>query len=106
MAALLNQGFEQMDVPPERRDHAWRAGMPSLVGTAHAATLAMPVHPAGGACAGGDDWHLAIQVGSFASERAAREAASNARRAADDGEVRVEPASRTAGPSGARRSPA
>ena len=26
MAALLNQGFEQMDVPPERRTDAWPAG--------------------------------------------------------------------------------
>ena len=34
-----------------------------------------------------------IQVGSFGSERAAREAASSARRAADGGEVRIEPAS-------------
>jgi D-alanyl-D-alanine carboxypeptidase len=35
----------------------------------------------------------AIQLGSFASERAAREAASGARRAADSGEAHVEAAS-------------
>ena len=35
----------------------------------------------------------AIQVGSFGNERAARDAAANARRAADGGEARVEPAS-------------
>jgi hypothetical protein len=35
----------------------------------------------------------AIQVGSFSSERAARDAAVSARRAADGGDVRIEPAS-------------
>ena len=39
MAMLLDQGFEQMDVPPERRTTV-ASRMPSLVGTAHAATLA------------------------------------------------------------------
>ena len=49
MAMLLNQGFEQMDVPPERRT-AVASRMPSLVSTAHAATLAtQPVRP-GRAC--------------------------------------------------------
>jgi len=36
---------------------------------------------------------LTFQVGSFANERAARDAAANARSAADGGEVRIEPAS-------------
>lgn len=92
MAALLNQGFDQLDVPPERRTMLASSRMPSLVGTAHAATLAMQsIRPAVHARAA--TTAFAIQVGSFGSERAAREAASNARRAADDGEARVEAAS-------------
>jgi D-alanyl-D-alanine carboxypeptidase len=89
MAALLDQGFEQLDVPPERRT-AVASRIPSLVGTAHAATLAMPARPA-------TQSHTAanwtIQVGSFGNERTARKAASNARRTADSGEARIEPVS-------------
>jgi D-alanyl-D-alanine carboxypeptidase len=87
MATLLDQGFEQMDVPPERRT-ATASRLPSLVGTAHAASVtADPVRPPGHARAAAS-W--AIQVGSFGNERAAREAASNARRAADGGEAHAE----------------
>jgi D-alanyl-D-alanine carboxypeptidase len=92
MAALLNQGFEQMDVPPERPTTI-ASRLPGIVGTAHAAALAdPPVRQAsrGRSPPAASAW--AIQVGSFASERAAREAASSARRAADDGEARVEAA--------------
>ncbi len=91
MAVLLNQGFEQMDVPVERKTMV--AGrLPSLVSTAHAATLTVqPVRPSARASASAAVW--SIQVGGFSSERAAREAASNARRAADGGEVRIEPTS-------------
>jgi D-alanyl-D-alanine carboxypeptidase len=93
MATLLDQGFEQMDVPPERRT-AVASRLPSLVGTAHAATLAaQPVRPAAPTRATASAAAWTIQVGSFGSEKAAREAASNARRAADDGEARVEAAS-------------
>jgi D-alanyl-D-alanine carboxypeptidase len=88
MAVLLDQGFEELDVPPERRTMV--AGrLPSLVSTAHAATLTLqPARPRGAAMS---VW--AIQVGSFSSERAARDAAVSARRAADGGDVRIEPAS-------------
>jgi D-alanyl-D-alanine carboxypeptidase len=88
MAVLLDQGFEELDVPPERRTMV--AGrLPSLVSTAHAATLTLqPARPRGAAMSA---W--AIQVGSFSSERAARDAAVSARRAADGGDVRIEPAS-------------
>ncbi len=89
MAMLLDQGFEQMGVPPERRTMV-ASRLPSLVGTAHAATLAVqPARPAAQARAM-PVW--GIQVGSFGNERAARNAASNARRAADGGEARIEPA--------------
>ena len=91
MAALLDQGFEQMDVPPERRT-AVASRMPSLVGTAHAATLTLqPTRPAAPTRATASAW--GIQVGSFDSERAARDAAANARRTADSGEARIQPAS-------------
>ncbi len=90
MAMLLDQGFEQMDVPPERRT-TLASRMPSLVGSAHAATLAaQQIRPAASTRTAAA-W--TIQVGSFGSERAAREAASSARRAADGGDVRIEPAS-------------
>ena len=90
MAMLLDQGFEQMDVPPERRTTV-ASRMPGLVGTAHAATLAaQQIRPAANTRTAAA-W--TIQVGSFGSERAAREAASSARRAADGGEMRIEPAS-------------
>jgi D-alanyl-D-alanine carboxypeptidase len=90
MAALLDQGFEQMDVPPERRTVV--AGrVPSLVSTAHAATLSLqPTRPAPQVRTTAA-W--SIQVGSFDSERAARDAAANARRTTDGGEARIQPAS-------------
>jgi D-alanyl-D-alanine carboxypeptidase len=92
MAALLNQGFEQLDVPVERPTTV-ASRIPSLVSSAHAASVTdQPVRQS----AHGRQAPLAtvwgIQVGSYASEKAAREAAATARRAADDGEARVEPA--------------
>src|SRR5689334_1481580 len=86
MAVLLDQGFEELDVPPERRTMV--AGrLPSLVSTAHAATLTLqPTRPRG---AGMASW--AIQVGSFSTERAARDAAASARRSTDGGDARIEP---------------
>ena len=41
MAMLLDQGFDQMDVPAERRT-TLASRLPGLVSTAHAATLAVP----------------------------------------------------------------
>ena len=89
MAALLDQGFEEMDVPAEHRTMV-ASRVPSLVGTAHAATLTdQPVRQAShGRPLPSGSW--AIQVGSFANERAARDAAVNARRAADGGDARIE----------------
>ena len=90
MAVLLDQGFEQMDVPPENRT-AVASRMPSLVGTAHAATLAaQPIRPAAAIRGTAAVW--AIQVGSFASERAAHAAAAGARRLRMAA-MRIEPAS-------------
>ncbi|HEX4172638.1 MAG TPA: SPOR domain-containing protein, partial [Acetobacteraceae bacterium] len=87
MAALLDQGFEEMDVAPERRTLV--AGrLPALVSTAHAATLTQqPTRRTAAVPVWG------IQVGSFSSERAAREAAAEARRVTDGGDVRLGTAS-------------
>lgn len=87
MAVLLDQGFEEMDVPPERRTVV--AGhLPRLVATAQAA----PLTPQSGRHAAAVPvW--GIQVGSFGSERAAREAAVDARRQISDGDVRIGTAS-------------
>ena len=91
MAALLNQGFEQMGVAPETRTMV-ASRMPSLVGSAHAATLSeqagRSVARARTVAAPGNAW--GIQVGSYASEKAARDAALNARRASDGGDARIE----------------
>ena len=89
MAALLDQGFEEMDVPVERRTMV-ASRVPGLVSAAHAATLAdQPMRQASrGRPPPAGSW--SIQVGSFSNEKAAREAAMNARRAADGGEARVE----------------
>jgi D-alanyl-D-alanine carboxypeptidase len=88
MAALLNQGFGEMDVPTERRPtltaHA------SLITVAHAAAIDTPEAPPVHSHALSVHW--VIQVGSFTTERAAREAAHAGRRVADAGEVHIEQA--------------
>ncbi|MDR3537681.1 MAG: D-alanyl-D-alanine carboxypeptidase [Acetobacteraceae bacterium] len=87
MAALLNQGFGQMDVPVERRP-TQTAG---LIAAAHAATVETPKPAKLRVAAVASAW--GIQVGSYPTERAARDAAATARRVADDGgELRIEAA--------------
>lgn len=86
MASLLNRGFAQLDVAVEHQVPQV-ASHGTLISSAHAA----PVETARPSAHGHSAW--AIQVGSFASERAAREAASTARRIADGGEIRIENAS-------------
>ena len=67
--------------------------LPSLVSSAHAASLAdQSVRQAAHSRTAPTAGVWGIQVGSFASQGAARAAALSARRAADDGEARVEPA--------------
>jgi D-alanyl-D-alanine carboxypeptidase len=100
MAALLDQGFEKMDVPVSpRRD---RSG-PGLVASAPAAQPAAAAvrpplvqnpppqdqgRPQGRMRA--SRW--GVQVGAYATENAARQAANAARRLTGSGEVRVEQA--------------
>ena len=88
MAALLNQGFDEMGVAPERRTTV-ASRVPTLISTAHAATLDPPVRPVAHTRPVTTPSY-AIQVGSFGNEKAARDAASAARRATDGGEPRVE----------------
>jgi len=76
MALLLDQGFERLDVPPMAR--------PDAKHPAPMATLPLPPRPAPGAGA----W--SVQIGAFASETAARQAALAARRLAEIGQVHVE----------------
>ena len=109
MTALLNQGFAEMDVAPETPRLRVARNRFGLISAAHAATVVTPRHAAlvntavlhtgltragagagsthGGAVGAGPGW--GVQVGAFASERAARDAAAAARRAADGGVTRV-----------------
>ena len=90
MAMLLNQGFDEMGVAPERATTV-ASHLPSLVSTAHAATLIdQPAHPAARTRVAAASAGWGIQVGSFANEHQARDAAINALRTADGGEARVE----------------
>jgi D-alanyl-D-alanine carboxypeptidase len=81
MASLLDQGFEQMDVPIARKSMQMASRM-TLISTARASEGPRPTGH-------GAVW--LVQVGSFASEGAARSAAAAVRREADAGETRVEP---------------
>jgi D-alanyl-D-alanine carboxypeptidase len=95
MAALLNQGFGEMDVPVDH--HPTRVASPlGLVGVAHAAAVDAPPRPAArirtadAPTPAREKW--GIQVGVYAKEKAAREAAAAAHRLAEDGEPRIEQA--------------
>jgi D-alanyl-D-alanine carboxypeptidase len=90
MATLLNQGFDEMDVPVDHHPTV-TARVGGLIGVAHAATIeTMPHLVAVQPHAASVTW--AIQTGSFATERAAREAAQVGRRAADAGVIHTESA--------------
>jgi D-alanyl-D-alanine carboxypeptidase len=92
MAALLNQGFGEMDVPVERASTPTGGRIAGLITAAHASTIELPkAAPARLRTSAGSNW--GIQVGSYRTEKAARGAALAGRRAADAGEVRVESAS-------------
>jgi len=83
MVALLDQGFEKMDVPIAPRV----AGrMPMLVSAAVATPPPPVVAPQRRPAA---RWAVQV-VGAFGTEKAARQAAVAARRIADSGEARVE----------------
>jgi D-alanyl-D-alanine carboxypeptidase len=85
MAALLDQGFEQLNVPVMTARHEPGGKGLGLIAAAQAATLEPAaartrIVPA----------RWSVQIGSFATEQAARATAAVARRAADAGDIRVE----------------
>jgi D-alanyl-D-alanine carboxypeptidase len=94
MANLLDQGFEELDVPiarsrPERP-------LPSVFNVAHASAppaIVAPVYAAPASTRSGRPQapRYAVQVGSFASEKAARAAADTAQRMAGDGDTHITP---------------
>lgn len=100
MAALLDQGFDRMDVPSEGRRSIQVASsrMPAFIPTAQAASLTFParsaprvaevLQPRMRPSPQASRW--GVQVGTFATDKTAREAAHAARRFTDGGEVRVE----------------
>jgi D-alanyl-D-alanine carboxypeptidase len=88
MVALLNQGFGEMGVPTGAPATRVASRGPSLISSAHAATVTETHVAAAKPPAAPSGW--GIQLGSYATERAAREVAASAHRAADTGEVRVE----------------
>jgi D-alanyl-D-alanine carboxypeptidase len=83
MAALLDQGFEQLNVPVAvaHRDPPKGFG---LLTAAQAATIEAPPRLRVQAARWG------VQISGFATEQAARLAAVQARRAADGGDIRIE----------------
>jgi D-alanyl-D-alanine carboxypeptidase len=84
MASLLDHGFEQMDVPVFRKP-VQMASRVTLIASARAAEVTRPLPSRTHAA----NW--TVQVGTFATEAAARSAAMAARRDAEAGEARVEP---------------
>lgn len=90
MGVLLDQGFAEMGVTVPRRGTTTTASRaPSLVSSAHAATVA-ETRPAATARAEIVASGWGIQVGSYGAEKTAREVGQDARRAAGGGELRIE----------------
>jgi D-alanyl-D-alanine carboxypeptidase len=93
MAALLDQGFEQLGVPVAPVVQARRETIGSrrgLVASAQAATVEpAAIHTRVVAA------RWTVQLGSFPSEQAARAIAALARRAADGGDIRIDPVTRS-----------
>ncbi|MBV9653531.1 MAG: D-alanyl-D-alanine carboxypeptidase [Acetobacteraceae bacterium] len=88
MAALLDDGFDHMDVPPEARPVQVASRMPGLLSSAQAAPVYFTRR--GMARYASRSGHWGVQVGTYGSRRAAREAAGSARRHTDAGAVRLE----------------
>ena len=95
MASLLDAGFEKEDVPlVPRRGAPLMARLPSMIGSAEAATMPTPVAMQAAAHArlapvrSPQQPHWAVALGSFPTEVAARRAAMAHR---DVGDVRLDP---------------
>lgn len=91
MAVLLNQGFEQLDIPVPAKTLRAEVSRRALIPQATAA--AMPSAEA----SRGVPTRWAVQVGVFATEATARQSSNNARRIIDNGSIHVEPAGAKAG---------
>ncbi len=93
MTALLNEGYTALNVPIPRPTTTTLASRLSFIGTAHAETVPRNhVAPAGHGVPADKAW--TVQVGSFGSQKAARNAAVAALRIADHGDLQIEGASR------------
>jgi len=101
MTALLNQGYTALNVPvprppvtlASRLSFISTAHRLSFIGTAHAETVPESHSaPAAHGVSPGRAW--AVQVGSFRSQKAARNAAVAAQRIADHGNLKIEGARR------------
>ena len=88
MVALLNQGFGEMGVQTAPPATLVASRGPSLIASAHAATVSETRVAAAKPAAAPSGW--GVQLGSYATERAAREVAASAHRAAEAGDVRIE----------------
>ena len=88
MVALLNQGFGEMGVQAAPAATLVASRGPSLIASAHAATVSETRVAAAKPAAAPSGW--GVQLGSYATERAAREVAASAHRAAEAGDVRIE----------------
>jgi D-alanyl-D-alanine carboxypeptidase len=89
MAALLNAGFDQMGVPPMPRPTLIANRAPSLINSAHAATL----HEVRAQVPERTEPPLStwsIQAGGYGSEKIARDAGQQVRRAAGGGQIRID----------------
>ena len=95
MASLLDQGFEQMDVPVYRKPMQM-ASRVTLISTAHASEVARPSRAHAAA------W--AVQVGTF-PPRQPPVVRPAARREAEAGEIRIEPLRLKGKTSGGHKSP-
>jgi len=100
MMALMDQGFEKMDVPIARRD-APGGRIPSLIASAQAASapsaFGRPASPSATSAQGSANTappravRYGVQVGTYRTPKVATTAAQNARRVADGGDIRIEP---------------
>ena len=90
MMALLDQGYEKLDVPiaPQMAQRGPR--LPALIAAAHAGSAVAMMSPSLVAPRPRLSARWSVQVGAFGTEAAARQAAVAARRIADAGEARVE----------------
>lgn len=92
MTALLNEGYTALNVPIPRPTTTLASRL-SFIGTAHAETVPRN-HSAPAKHGVPADKAWAVQVGSFGSQKAARNAAVAAQRIADHGDLRIEGATR------------